>query len=187
MWYAYRMDVQAYGHGNTEIAYMARGSVTGPPQREAGSLTFDEFLRRLNRRWQGTTSITSLDPDVETIKSALANANFDYVADADRLFPNQFYRNQQHITFSDIWTPLGNNIKACRFKLGDAAFGTKLDNVRYAMNMVHIARLSDHSDGLIRDLQNYLQRSFPGFVRASGLSTFLLLIEVILAYPSIHY
>ena len=181
MWYAYRMDVQAYGHGNTEIARGCKGSLADR------SCTFNEFLRRITRKWHGTISIsdTDLDPDVENAVQALRNSGYDYTVNQDRFLPS-YFGSEFAAPFSDIWKAMGDVIKACRQKLGDVNMGSKLDKVRYCMTMVHYARQSDQAMSLINAINQSLHEGSLKFVRNSRTSAFLLNPKKSPADPSLR-
>ncbi|KAK3708150.1 hypothetical protein LTR37_011654 [Vermiconidia calcicola] len=158
-WYAYRMDIQANSQGGNLIAAGCKGTV------QDGSCNFNEFLKHISPGSPGTiTSIigTDLDPDVDTAVKALQNSGYNYAADQRLLLPSLFPPNETKEEkkikkpFGEIWKGTGDVINTCRTKLGDVNMGSKLDQVRYCMTMVHLARQSEQAKGVIDRVNKYL-------------------------------
>ena len=173
MWYAYRMDVQTKGAGQTSIAPGCIGTVSDK------SCTFNEFLQHISSGKQGTTtsiSDTDLDPDVQEIVNAMDSSGNRYIVNQQNLLPKSFDKPLGN-PWNKVWESLGDVVAECRTAQGDAAFGTKLTNVQYAMAMTHYARLAEDAEALIKNLNSFLQQSGFGFVRRSGTSAFPLVLS----------
>ena len=164
----YRMDVQAFGSGNTAIAADCFGSL---PDK---SCTFDEFLKYVSPQWQGSTSVgTSLSPDVEMTARELKSSGYQGVTDLIKMFgPNAGLDPNNDRPFAEIVTMLGDDIDACRQEEGDPKLGTLLSKARTCIGMVHKARSADQAAALIKGVNNVLEAELkklkkPVFVRHS--------------------
>ena len=91
-----------------------------------------------------------------------------YIVNQQNLLPK--FPKQLGNPWNKVWESLGDVVAECRTAQGDAAFGTKLTNVQYAMEMTHYARLAEDAKALINNLNSFLQQNGFGMVRRSGTS-----------------
>ena len=161
IWYAYRMNVKAFGAGNTLIANKCLGSL---PDK---SCTFDELVRYISHDPLQTTSVgTNLKPDVVATAHELKNQGYKSAYKLPTLFPTQFQGKKQ-CNFSQFWTALADNIQASRQKLGDGSWADELFEVRRAMALTHDARREDQAQHVIQGVDNIIQKKGFQWVRQS--------------------
>ncbi|KAI1080981.1 hypothetical protein F5B20DRAFT_588939 [Whalleya microplaca] len=159
LWYAYRLDVIAFGSGNTVIAPNCIGSAPGK------SCFFDEFVRYIQMTgqttsaWTGSTTVgTNLEPDVFTTASELDKNGYRNTVDPSKVFPSA-YQKTSWTNFSDIFGKLVDNIQQCRQHLQDQGIDNELDSIRRAMVSIHEARKADQADKLILGINKQLSNA----------------------------
>ncbi|RLL96202.1 hypothetical protein CFD26_101939 [Aspergillus turcosus] len=161
MWFAYRMDIQAFGVRPDMIAPGCHGTVAD------GSCYLDEFINHLQRdgkkldAGQKTSAGTWLLPDaVDMAKelTTLKSNGVDFVPNQD---PEKIFRSgtftQPNPRLSDILSLVTDRIEAARVKLGDGELKDELFEAREAINGVHEARLADNGQDLIDTINDYLK------------------------------
>lgn len=149
-WYAYRMNVDAFGAQHTVLAAGCKGTVGD------GSCYFDEFLKYISPKWTGsTTTGTDLKPAIGKTATELGAGQYDGVTPQRSLFPNDPQMTGNPVKFKVIMTALGDNIKQCRLKLGNNA---DFVECRKSMVLVQTARKIDQASGLIRDLNDFITK-----------------------------
>lgn len=172
IWYAYRMDIMAFGAGSTLIAPDCIG--TAPD----GTCYFDEFLRYIERigpnnpAWTGRTAVgTNLDPDCLNTADELANggtagtpSRYTNTVEPSKLFPNRWIPGDSP-SFSDIFGAVVDNIQACRQKINDGSLDDLLDNSRRAIVSVLDAREADQAAKVLQGVNAELSKLGCSWVR----------------------
>ncbi len=163
IWFAYRMDVETLGVGNTVMAPGCRGTVGD------GSCFFDEFLRYITPKWRGSTSVgTNLDPDVETTASDITqNSGYKFNVRQDKLFATKFAKGVQP-NFGAFWAAVGDVIQSSRKTLGDSKVAQALSKARYCFTITHDARRSDMAPHMIKGVNDLISKQGQSFVRISS-------------------
>ena len=150
LWYAYSMDLKAFGHDSTGTS----GSIAAgcPGTMSDGSCYFDEFLKYIqhvgmnSRRWTGKTSVGSwTDPDVFDTARELSSSTYKNTHDASILFPNLFGFDDPNPGFSKLYDAVTDRIQACRQRVGDGALRFELDAIGQAMFLIHDVRVADQA------------------------------------------
>ncbi|RHZ45752.1 uncharacterized protein CDV56_104104 [Aspergillus thermomutatus] len=161
MWYAYRMDIEAFGKRPDMIAPDCLGTVPD------GTCYFDEFVDYLQRdgkhldAGQKTSAGKYFWPDAVVMAKELGTlksngADFVPNQDPQKIFKAGTFTNPNP-RLSDILELITDRIQAARVKLGDDALSDGLFEARTAMTGVHEARLADNGQGLIDTINDYLR------------------------------
>jgi hypothetical protein len=162
MWFAYRMDIQAFGVRDDMIAPGCPGTVP------SGGCYLDEFINYLQRdgkkldAGQRTSAGNNLLPDaVDMAKEigTLKSNGVDFVPNMDpkRIFRPGTFTQPTDPRLSDILNIVADRIEAARAKLGDEYLRDELFEAREAIRGVHEARLANNGQGMIDVLNNYLK------------------------------
>ncbi|KAL4739556.1 hypothetical protein BDV11DRAFT_169970 [Aspergillus similis] len=161
MWYAYRMDIQAFGVRDDMIAPNCFGTVPD------GTCYFDEFIDFLQRDkykldpGKSTSVGKYFWPDAVEAAAELQKltvAGKEYVPNAD---PNHIFLPGTFTTTNprndDILGLITKRFQAARAKLGDEALAEGVEESRVAMTAAHQARLSENSAELVEVVNDYLR------------------------------
>ncbi|KAI9371713.1 hypothetical protein BJX61DRAFT_543404 [Aspergillus egyptiacus] len=160
MWYAYRMDIQAFGIRDEMIAPNCFGSVPD------GSCYFDEFVDYIQRDGKHldpgqSTSVgkyfwpDAVDAANQVSQLTVGGNEFIPNSDPKKLFLEGTF-TVVNPTNSDILELFTDRIQAARAKLGDAELADGLAESRTAMTGAHQARLHENVDGMIEVVNDYL-------------------------------
>ncbi len=162
MWYAYRMDIQAFGVRDDMIAPGCHGSVPSD-----GTCYLDEFINYLQRDGkkldpgQRTTAGKYFWPDAVEMAKQIGNLQsngVDFVPNAD---PEKIFKQgtftQPNPRLSDILSLVTNKIQAARVQLGDGDLSDGLFEARESIAGAHEARLADNGQELIDTVNDYLR------------------------------
>lgn len=165
LWYAYRLDIIAFG---VDDIFLGRNCFGSAPDR---SCYFDEFLRYIQLTgketdaWAGRTNVgTNLNPDVLTTAKELATTRYSNTISPHQVFPNKWPRGY-FPKFPELFGDVANNIQASRTHLNDQGIDDELEGVRRAIVSIHEARRADRGAGVIRDLNEVLSEHGYTWVR----------------------
>jgi hypothetical protein len=152
-YYAYRMDISAFGVGAKDgIARACKGSGPG------GSCNFDEFMKHLTT-WKGKTDIGgNLYPEPMHAASELhADKNgFKNNFNDKTLFPEFPYDPGNKPSLSEVQKRITDRIQLARLEKGDAFFDKELQNARLMISCAREGRLLEHADNRIKAINQKL-------------------------------
>lgn len=162
-WYAYRMDLQAFGMRADSIAPLCPGSAPD------GSCYFDEFVDYLQRAGkkldagQATSVGKYFWPDAVVIATELGKLKsngVDFIPNQD---PDKIFKSGTFSTptprLADIMSLVTDKIQAARVQLGDTELEEGLFEARTAMQGTHEARLADNGQDYVDTLNDYLKNT----------------------------
>ncbi|OJJ06596.1 hypothetical protein ASPVEDRAFT_875720 [Aspergillus versicolor CBS 583.65] len=166
IWYAYRMEIEAFGAGSNQIASGLKGSAPD------GTCYFDELMDGLQRAGQGLapgqhTSVgKELAPDVAKTAKEIRGLKspdpkggtkaFVCNIDSDKLFkPGQSTKPMNSL--QDLLDNVTDRIDAARNKVGDEALGDALKNAQMAISGVQEQRIRDMGQDYINTVNDYLK------------------------------
>ncbi|KIH89499.1 hypothetical protein SPBR_07658 [Sporothrix brasiliensis 5110] len=168
IWYAYQMELQLYGIGNTQILAHCRGSGAG------GSCAFDEFLRDLDGNkaqkktvWKGSTDVGMVtDFDVDSVAKKLVDANYGSYYDLKTLMPAVIPdTGSARPSLGEMMLPIADRVNQVR---KDAAargvdIAARLDKMKLSLDRVLAYRIAEQEARTIPNLKEYMkkQRSMP--------------------------
>ncbi|KAL3477789.1 hypothetical protein BJX99DRAFT_225733 [Aspergillus californicus] len=160
MWYAYRMDIQAYGARNEMIAPNCFGTVPD------GTCYFDEFIDYLQRdgkkldAGQATSIGKYFWPDAVTAAEELKKLTIDGAEFVPNQDPKKIFLKGTFTVDnprnSDILGLVTDKIQEARVGLGDEVLSEGVAESRVAMTAAHEARIAENSAEMIDTVNDYL-------------------------------
>lgn len=178
LWYAYRLNIKAYGADHTLLA------------PGCYDCYFDDFLKFIQRTgkgstpWAGKTTVgNNLTPDVVTTAKELATSGskddgtrYANAFESHQLFPGKYNMGETakfHVIFGDIV----DNIQECRKHVNDVGIDDEIKAIRQAMTFMHQARQADQASHVIKAVNEKLQ-----VLGYSWVCILLLFLRAILSY-----
>jgi len=168
--YAYRMNVAAFGAEHIKLAQGCKGTVGD------GTCYLDEFLKHITPDWTGSTTVgTNLSPDIYTTAGELSAGLTPYegLIDQHALFPSgPAFDNTpgSRAQLGTVLNALADNLDDCRRQIGDTE---DFQNCRRSTEMAHVARSQDNSQRIIEGVDAIIDKAtkkagHPKFVRRSA-------------------
>lgn len=154
IWYAYQLEIQAFGPGQTTIGAGCLGSM---PDK---TCTFDEFMRHVTTDGTGTTGLgqKKFFPLIETGKE-LSDKRCCNRFVWHKLMPKD-YANGDEVGFTEFWERLTNKIQACRKKAAELGkdVETALNQAHRAMLAVIDMRTASSENAMVKYIQQQLDK-----------------------------
>ncbi|KAJ5638945.1 uncharacterized protein N7484_006807 [Penicillium longicatenatum] len=174
MWYAYRMDIEAFGARPEMIAPNCFGSVPD------GTCYLDEFIKHLQRdghelpEGQDTTAGKYFYPDAVDMADEIGKLQVsdgkggtkDFIPnqDPEKILPGAFTEPNPRI--ADVMSKITDKMQAARRHLGDDAVKDGLAEARNAIQGAHEGRLAENGQEFIDEVNDYLhnEKNWSGSV-----------------------
>lgn len=156
-WFAYRLEVEYYGAGNTNIAPRC------VPVTASGACNFDSFVKFINapgrKMWKGETDIgNDPNPDFEHAVNELKRTNYGASTNFEKLVPGYLAES-----FSEALKTVMDCVRHVRTELHKAGRDEgdidALNKLGQAMEKIMQSRREDDNDGKVRAFRQFVQKN----------------------------